>query len=240
MASDHRKMNTTPVAEPEECEECGEECTHRIPFLAGIPEDRLNVLLRKIVRENHSRGDVLFEEDDPVNSVCIIRSGRVKLCTYDSEGREIIVGIFSDTDTIWEGLFMEESRYPYSAICLTRCRICRIYRHDFEDMISDPPVAMKVIGMLSSKLHDANRRNLLLSMSNPKSRVAGLLIYRKQRSPDETVTLRLDEIAASVALRPETVSRKLREMEKEGVIRKEGQSTFRITDFRRLEEIAES
>ena len=105
---------------------------------------------------------------------------------------------------------------------------CRIDRKELERTLSDPQIALQVIGMLSQKLHDANERNLVLSLSDPRQRLAGFLLYRSRRGASDTVTLRLEDIAGSISLRPETVSRKLKEMEKDGVLRRSGQSGIRI------------
>ena len=50
------------------------------------------------------------------------------------------------------------------------------------------------------------------------------------RSIDEDIILKLDDIAASVSLRTETVSRKLREMEKKGLIERLGHARIRVLD----------
>ena len=54
------------------------------------------------------------------------------------------------------------------------------------------------------------------------------------------VKLKLEDIAAHVSLRPETVSRKLGELMNEGIIEKVGQSSFRILDFERLVDISQN
>nr|WP_253289230.1 Crp/Fnr family transcriptional regulator [Lachnoclostridium sp. MSJ-17] len=180
------------------------------------------------------RGDFVFHEGDSVESIVIIKQGQVKLSTYEADGRENIIGIFADNDTIWEGVFSGASKYPYSAVCLTRTYCCYIRRADVESAISDPKVALKVIHMLSNKLHDANERSRILSISEPVKRVAAFLIYREKRSGEPYITLRLDDIAGSVGLRAETVSRNVRKLVSGGLIEKVGRSGFRIPDFERL------
>ena len=51
--------------------------------------------------------------------------------------------------------------------------------------------------------------------------------------------LRLSDIAASTGMRPETVSRKLKEFEEEGIVRRVGQSGIQILNFEALKEIYE-
>ena len=55
-----------------------------------------------------------------------------------------------------------------------------------------------------------------------------------KRSDEPYITLRLDDIAGSVGLRAETVSRNVRKLVTDGLIEKVGRSGFRIPDFERL------
>ena len=85
---------------------------------------------------------------------------------------------------------------------------------------------------------ESNRHAELLSTSSPKARIAGFLLYRKERTAERAVKLKLEDIAASVSLRPETVSRKLKELEREGIIQKTGQSSIEIINFSELRSIS--
>ena len=176
-------------------------------------------------------------EEEPVDGIYLIHRGKVKLSTWDSEGREQIIGIFSEPDTIWEGILMGSSRYPYGGVCLTDVECSKLSRRDLEEVMQDPSVALRVIALLSQKLHDANERVRLLSTSSPRARLAGFLLLRSRHTSSDMVVLRLEDIAASIQLRPETVSRRIREMQREGLIRKEGQSGIQILDRAALERV---
>ncbi len=221
------------------CVNCGEQCISHIEFLEGLDEEKQNRVMEGAVRRTCRKGSSLFRQGDPVDAVYIIHTGRVKLCTWDPDGREQIVGLFSDKDTIWEGIFIEGSRYPYSAVCMTDVYCCRVMRKDLEKVMEDPAIAMRVIGLLSRKLHEANERVMLLSSSSPRARIAGFMLNRSRSAGSSSIVLKLDDIAASVSLRPETVSRRMRELEREGLIQKTGQSSFRILDAEGLEAAAD-
>ena len=219
------------------CASCTTLCTEKIEFLAGLPSEKHVMIAQCAIRHRLSKGSFLFLEGDGVDAIYIIHSGKVKLSTSDKEGKEHISGIFSEKDTIWDGIFVQNSRYPYSGICITDVDCCKIYRRDFEKVILDPMISMRIIGLLSKKLHEANEKNLLLSTTDPKARIAGFLLYRSKRSATDTVTLRLEDIAASINLRPETISRKLKELEAQGLIRKTGQSSVLLKDTEGLKNI---
>lgn len=224
----------------EEWLEVARECSmENIPFLASMPEKEKTELLGKSEFKRIRKGSYLFHEGDNVDAIYIILKGKIKLTRYDAEGREQIVGIFAGNDTIWEGMLLEDSRFPYSGVSMINTYVCIIYRSDFVKALSDFHVALNIIALLSRKLHDANERNLLLSTKDPKARLAAFLLYREKRDHEETIDLRLEDIAASLSMRPETASRKIRELTDEGLIRRVGKSRIQILNYEGLEEVGQ-
>ena len=219
----------TAGREKEDCAGCG-RCTGEMSIFAGVPQEKRKLVTDQGRRLHKRKGSYLFRAGEPVGDIWIIRSGKIKLCFYDSEGREMIIGMFSSGEAIWEGLFMNGSLYPYSAVCITTSDVCAIPVRDFQTMLQDTSVAWSIITVLSRKLHDANERNMILSARNPEARIAMLLLYEMERNSRTEIDLRLDDIAASLNLRPETVSRKLREMEKDGLIERKGKGKLEILD----------
>ncbi len=228
---------STPKATTEE--ELLELSNAEIRLLRGLPKEERYELLRTSDHAHYRKNSIVFELGDPVDAIYVIKSGSVKLCTFDSEGHEQIVGIFSQYDTIWEGVYLKESHYPYSAICVTPVDMCIIYKARFEEVLKQPDVAMRTIGFLSQKLHDANERNMILAASDPRKKLAGFLQYWTEHNRDELMNLRLSDIAASTGMRPETVSRKIKELEAEGILERVGQSGIRILDYEAVKEIYE-
>lgn len=214
------------------------ECsTENIPFLASMPEAEKTKLIEKSELKRVRKGSYLFHEGDSVDAIYIILKGKLKLTRFDAEGREQIVGIFAKNDTVWEGMLIENSRFPYSGVSMVNTFVCIIYRSDFVKVLSDFNVALNIIALLSRKLHDANERNLLLSTKDPKARLAAFLLYREKRDHEETIDLRLEDIAASLSMRPETASRKIKELSDEGLIKRVGKSRIQILNFEGLEDV---
>lgn len=213
-----------------ECRGCDDFC----PEIGSCTNSQGQWLKSRAKYYTVPRGSYLYHEGDPCEAIYIIHKGRVKLCTVDSDGQEHITGIFAAHEVIWEGVLVPNSHHSASGVCLSDVAYCRLERKDLEKALTDSVLAIRIIGLLSKKLHDANRRNKVKSMIDPKARVAGFLTYILRRQSGDTITLRLDELAGSIALRPETVSRKIKELEREGVIRKTGQSTIKVLDADKL------
>jgi len=234
------QKKTKPMIQDSPCENCRADCLNSVSFLSGLSPEQKTALSSHLYCLRCQKGSYLFHEGDRADSLIVLRHGRVKLSSVDGEGREKIIGIFAEGDALWESLFLGNSTYPYSAVAVSTTDYCQIAKADFENAISDTPTALRIIALLSKKLHDANERNLILATADPSRRIAKFFLYRLERSHDSVLELRLEDIAASVSLRPETVSRKLAELIDEGFLRKQGQSGYAVLDIDALKELAES
>jgi len=212
------------------CLNCNVCSSEKIPFISSLPSGQKKQLVAHSVQRCFRKGSELFCEGESVENLYIILTGKVKLVRYDAEGREQIVGIFGAGETIWEGILKKGSTFPYSAVAMTSSWCCMIEKNVFLDVLREPEVSLHVIAMLSDKLHDANTRSLFLSTKDPKNRLAAFLLYEEQREGVDCLNLRLEDIAASLGIRSETVSRKLGELADEGLIAREGKSGIRILD----------
>lgn len=226
------------------CNHCSDSCklcTSDIVLFSNLPlEEQQN--LQEISRHRtFTRGDILFYAGDKADVLRIVHGGKVKLHNHDLEGKEQIYDIIGDGDSIGEDLFLENNAvYPYDATCITDGRMCEISKDIFMDLLrAKPEVAMNLIGSLSRKLQQANERMDVLSENDAGMRLATFFYNRCKRQNHYIVDLTVDDIAASINLRRETVSRKIRELQQLGIVKRMGQSNIRISDMNRLRLYAE-
>ncbi len=216
-------------------------CTTTVPLFGTLPKDVQKSLTEHSVQTTRAKGSFLFRVGEEVDSVLIIRKGRIKLCKYDADGNECILDIIHDGDAIWENLFLENAVFPYAAVCLSKVELCAIRKSDFIRLLADRPgIAMNLISLLSLRLRDSNEKALLLSIRNPTVRLAGFLLERDIRCVGPEIRLKLEDIAASIVLRPETVSRILSRFEKARLIQRLGQGKILVTDRPGLKKIYEA
>ncbi|MBQ1505653.1 MAG: Crp/Fnr family transcriptional regulator [Erysipelotrichales bacterium] len=210
-----------------------------IPFFAGLPSEAQTRLTERAKYATHSNGNYLFCEGDAVNSIWIIQKGRVKLTRYIEEGQEVVLDVLHDGQAIWENMFLVEKTFSYSAICLSDAETFEISRDEIQKILEkEPKVAMSMVSFLAKKLQESNERSTLLSIRDPLVRLAGFLLYKDRTCIGPEICLRLNDIAASISLRMETVSRNLTRLEKEGLVRRTGQGRILILDHEGLRNIA--
>lgn len=220
----------------EECI-CGKGfCTVNIALFADLSENKKHLLRTHAVKRTLKRGEYLLREEDIVTSIYIIREGRVKMNRFDEEGKEYISDIRTEGETIGEEDFLMEEPSLYNAVCVTAVALCEIRKDFFFEMLrAEPEIAWNMIKGLSRKLDAANETLEILQESDAMSRVVRFLLMRNRRIHEKNIVLTIDDIAASVGLRKETVSRKLTELMREGLIRRLGQRNIELLDRMGLE-----
>ena len=87
----------------------------------------------------HAEGDIIVHEGDPIESIIVVRSGRIKTFRVNSDGEEYVLDVLHDGQALWHGMFTADHVYRYSVECLAPVRLCRIHRADFEALLSNHP-----------------------------------------------------------------------------------------------------
>lgn len=230
--------------------DCAAPCPHRlddtscmdgIRIFSGLPEDAKRSLMAGAIHSSHPAGSIIAHEGDPIESILIVRHGRIKTFHMDADGEEYLLDILHDGQAIWHGMFMQEDDvYHYSVGCLSRVDLCRIRRTDFLSLIErNPKVALGLMQTLGSELVQAEEKIKLLGIRDPRRRLARFLLYRDDRCMGPEINLKLNDIANSVGLRPETVSRSLGAFEREGLLQRMGRGRLRVLDRATLRRMAE-
>lgn len=216
-------------------------CMSEIRMFASLPKKSQEHLIRYAVHSHKDKGDVIAEEGDEIKSVIIIRKGRIKTCRIDTNGNEYILDILHDGHAIWHDMFLKDAVYHYNVVCITDVEICEISRDELINVLqSNPEAAMSLITMLSTDLYEAKEKSILLSIHKPMVRLAGFLLNRDRTCINRIIQMKLDDIASSISLRPETVSRNLAILEKEGIIRRYGKGKLQVIDRPALQKIYDS
>lgn len=213
----------------------------KVTLFRTLNNQELNQLALHAHISELKKGDTLFKKGDPIDRVIVICKGRLKILQYDVDGIECILNIMHDEDVIYESLYFDHDEFPYDAICLTNVTLWEIDRNAFSEILnSNPKLQMSLISFLAKAVFDANEKYLIVSKKDPMIRLAGFLLEKDETCVGPEISMKLDDIAASIGLRPETISRNLKKLEKDGCITRVGHGKILVTDRTKLQEIYDS
>lgn len=188
-------------------------------------------------------GAHLFREGEPFEAIAAVRDGTVKTYIVDREGREQVLGFHFPGEVI--GLSaIENERYPCNAVALDNVTLCRFSFSRIAVLATRMPGLQKQLFRLMSR--DIGNALLLAGDHAAEERLAAFLILLSRRHAavgHSGMRLRLTmprtDIANYLRLAPETVSRVLRRLQDEGLIRVQRRE-LELTDRGRVEALASS
>jgi CRP/FNR family transcriptional regulator len=168
-------------------------------------------------------GSHLFRNGDRFDAIAAIRSGTVKTCRVDREGREQVLGFHLPGEII--GLSaIDGERYPCDAVALDEVQLCRFSFPKIALLATRlPGIQQQLFRLMSREISHAER---LSGDHSADERIASFLVDLSARlqargfsSRRFNLTMPRTDIANYLRLAPETVSRVLRRFQDDGLIR---------------------
>ncbi|TPW04495.1 MAG: Crp/FNR family transcriptional regulator [bacterium] len=171
-------------------------------------------------------GAVLFRQGDMTPDIVIIRAGQVKIVFEHPDGAEQILRLAGPGETL--GLSRKPGQgMPVTAIARKGVSVCRTHLSDVDRLIhSDPEFALAWAHVLADEM-ERTRESLLLHGPQPAAvRLARLLSTMSADDPDllkgrfpAKVSMTHGELASTLSLAQETVTRLLSVLEEQHVVR---------------------
>ncbi len=130
----------------------------QVPLFDYIPEEILSHFEAAIKEKNLSRGEILFSEGDPGDAFYIIKSGTIEILKGDPTSNKLIkLATRNKGDFFGEMSLLEDSPRFATAKSVGESVVLELSRYAFIELVrKNPPVALKVMGVLSSRLRQAD------------------------------------------------------------------------------------
>jgi CRP/FNR family transcriptional regulator len=195
-------------------------------------------------RLHFKAGQTIFGEGEVVRAFYSVRRGAVKVYRLSPDGREQVLHHLGDGHTFAEAAVLSMSHYPAHAVAVApNTELIEIGAERFLELFrNEPRLAAAMVSSLSMWLISLTERVEELSVASAAARLAHYLLRLPSRVEDGRVVLELPlakkELAAHLAITPETLSRLLRRWQDAGVLRSNARR-LEVLDERLLVAIAD-
>lgn len=214
----------------------------KVPLFAGLTSDQLAELSMILTDQEIKRGQIIFSEGDPGIGFYIVVSGAIKIYKLSMDGKEQILHIFESREPFAEAAVFAGTPFPAHAMTLKNSRIFFFPRDAFIDLIMKyPSLSLNMMAALSMQLKKFAYMIESLSLKEVPGRLAAhLLFLYEQQGESAEVDLKIAKthLASLLGTIPETLSRILTKMQKQGIIASNG-SIVEILDYDTLTDLAE-
>jgi CRP-like cAMP-binding protein len=199
----------------------------------GLPQDDVEALRRFATRRTYAPGTTLFHQGDLPREVYIIEEGELEL-VYETRSERLVVQILYAGSSVDHLAILLGIPYPYSAVTLSEATLLRL-RLDTVRALEErfPEIAFRWLRLLAHALDRAHQRLLELAGKSALEQVSHLLLHESAERDEPVVELTQEEVAATLALSRQTVSRALHDLAEEEVIKQE-RRRIRLLDREKL------
>jgi CRP-like cAMP-binding protein len=216
-----------------------------VPMFRGLSaEDQRRLESMAAVRD-YERGDFLWREGDPAESLTIILKGRVKIVRHADAG-DVILELFGEGEPVGAIAVYNYMPYPASAVCLEPVTLLVIPRREYFELLDRNPEFARAIIRELTRLTVALTRKLGEQRGQKvDARIARLFLALADRMGRDSkdgveipIQLTRQEVADLVGTTVESAIRVLSRWGREGVL-VTGEKRFVIPSKARLQALAE-
>jgi len=192
-----------------------------IPLFSGLQRDELQRFADLTRERSYPKGSVILFQDDPGDSLFVLRSGRVKVVLIGEDGREVILGVLEPGAHFGELALIDDQPRSAHVIAMEDANLLILRREDFRRRVeANPSVAWALLTELSRRLRRADVKIGGLVLLDVPGRIARLLLDLADETGNETIEKPLTHqtIAQMIGASRETVSRAMKEFQDSGLI----------------------
>src|SRR5512142_159014 len=187
-----------------------------VPLFSGLDRSELQRFGDMTREKFYPRGSVILFEDDPGDSLFVVRQGRVKVVLVGEDGREVILGVLGVGEHFGELSLIDEQPRSAHVIAMEDATMLVLRREDFRARVErSPAVAWALLQGLSRRLRRADDKIGGLVLLDVPGRIARLLLDAANQNAGDRIEKPLTHqtIAQMIGASRETVSRAMKEFQ---------------------------
>ena len=201
-------------------------CAFSVPIFKHLSDKSIEKIDSILTHLKYEKGETIFSPLNPIG-MFVIAKGKVKEYQISASGKEQLLRIVEAGGVVGEHtLFSDEQAETYIE-AITNVSICLLRKDDFKNiLLENPTIALELLAEYNKKLKETEKQNLTIATENVNSRIASFILDIALSSNERIVKLPfpMKELANYLATTPETVSRKFKELEDDGLIMRKGRT----------------
>jgi CRP/FNR family cyclic AMP-dependent transcriptional regulator len=204
----------------------------RIPLLRNVSSEALSQLTRSLRRRSYHRGEVVFHQGDPGDTLHLVRNGRVKVVLPAETGDEVVLAILGPGDCFGELAVLDGGPRSAGVVAMEPVETLVLGRQDFLAFFrGNPEAAERMVVNLAHIIRRVNEDVADLAFLDLPGRLAKKLLELAESHGQQmdggagieiTVPLTQEELAGMIGATRPSVNKILGWYEDQGAIQRRG------------------
>lgn len=216
-----------------------------IPMFSEFKKDQLKEISEVSSQVSFKKHQFLFMEGETYRGFYILTKGSIKVFRTSKDGRETVIHLVKPGQAFADIPLFEGTDYPVSAETLEDSVLLFFDAENFIGLLErNPKISFKMLAGFAKRMRALTQKIEELSSKEVTSRLAEYLLQEikssgTDRLPEPFIRLAASKtaIAGYLGTITETLSRSLKKLQDEGVIRVQGKKIF-INDIRKLKQLS--
>ena len=209
-----------------------------LPLFGELEESDQIEIWNHVLTRSYKKSNIILFEEDPGDSLFIIKEGKVKITRLSEGGKEVILSILGEGEFFGEMSLLDGESRSANVIALSDCEVFVLKRDNFLNILkSTPQIAITLLEELANRLRKSDQQIEYLSLADAENRVAITIL----RIAEESGTFKMGQVtieelpmqqdmANMSGTSRETISRVLSEFAGKGFIERKGKKLI-ILDY---------
>ena len=199
------------------------ELIRRVPLFSMLTAVQAASVADSVVKRRFKRGEPIVEQGKKSNALTILLTGRARVISTDTRGREVILATMHPGDYVGEMSLIDDAPHSASVFAEIQSDALVLGRAEFARCLpEDDSMAYAVLRGLVQRLRHADRKIESLALMDVYGRVARALLESAGHKGGEQAVIRdkvsRQDLAKMVGASREMVSRVMKDLEERGFI----------------------
>ncbi len=213
-----------------------------VPHFKNLNSSDLLRIINSGQLRHFKKNKYIYYKDEPGEGMFVLFTGKVHLCNYNCEGQSQIFSVIEPVIMFNEVTAIDGGPNPATAIAVKNCLTWNIGYQAFEDLVRkypDPVVGLAMMRVLAGRTRELITLCRDLSFSPVLSRCAKIILDLSNQGQNDIDRTEhpLANLSSLVATAPESVSRSLSWLDKQGMILSD-RKYISVKDIQGLKDIA--
>ncbi len=212
-----------------------QSCIRLVPIFNHLEQEQLEEIMHVTSSKSFKKGETIYSDGDASDSLYIVSRGKIRIYRLSESGKEQLVRILSPGDFTGELALFREAIHSSYAEAMLDSAVCMITRPALQAfLLKFPSISLKILSEFSNRLNTSETQATRLATEKAETRIASFLVECLE-DPAKSMIVELPmtkkDMASYLGTTPETISRKLAELEDAGYIRQKTSKKIEILDF---------
>jgi CRP/FNR family transcriptional regulator, cyclic AMP receptor protein len=207
----------------------------RVPLFSLLNPEHAQMVADTVIKRRFKRGEILVEQGKKTNFLYIILTGRARVLTSDTKGREVILATLHPGDHLGEMSLIDNETHSATVRAEVQTDVLVLDRSQFARLLPEnTSMAYAVMKGLVQRLRHADRKIESLALMDVYGRVARALMEQADPNAQGELVIRekisRQDIAKMVGASREMVSRVMKDLEEQGFIETREDGSMLVRD----------